>query len=238
MLIFWRLVLGHLIADFTLQSNFVNHWKRSNVMGMLFHSGMHPVVNLLLTYRYLGDYWVDNQYFRLQGWACVLIIFITHFIEDQWRVFTIFKFHTSDNTLYFVWDQFIHYAVIFMVFPLEMLTGGGMQRPIPERWVILGILFVLVTHFTTVMIYFLEKDFFNGVFPDFDAKYLGMAERLVLCLCFFLPGRLWFPMALAWTAYLVYLKLRRIQDITWFNMAVGAVASVLCGFVGRAVYFT
>ena len=38
-----------------------------------------------------------------------------HFLEDQWRVFTIFKYKTPDNTLYFVWDQIIHYAIIFAV---------------------------------------------------------------------------------------------------------------------------
>ena len=43
MVIFWRLLLGHLLADFTFQSNFINAWKRKSIWGMLGHCAMHPI---------------------------------------------------------------------------------------------------------------------------------------------------------------------------------------------------
>ena len=36
--IFWRLVLAHLLADFSLQTNRLAAWKRQSPLGTLVHS--------------------------------------------------------------------------------------------------------------------------------------------------------------------------------------------------------
>ena len=48
MLIFWRLVLAHFIADFTLQTNKVAQWKRVSQLGMVVHVLCHPVMYVLM----------------------------------------------------------------------------------------------------------------------------------------------------------------------------------------------
>ena len=117
MVIFWRLLFGHLLADFTMQTNFINRWKRKSVWGLMAHCLTHPILYLILTWPFLRDTWLTMGPLRLNGWWCILLVFVAHFIEDYWRVYTIFKYNTPDNTLYFFWDQIIHYAVIFMVVP-------------------------------------------------------------------------------------------------------------------------
>lgn len=237
MVIFWRLLLGHLLADFTLQSNFVNAWKRKSVWGMLGHCAMHPVAYIALTYPYLNEFWVNTAWVKLQGWTCVLLIFFLHFIEDEWRVFTIFKFKTPDNFLYFAWDQFIHFACIWMFFPLASI-GDPAGTWIPEKWPVLGCLLVLVTHFCTVLIYFLEKDLFSGYFPDFDEKYLTMAERLVMSLCFLLPGWWFLPLCAAWMGNMAYLRYKRLMDFSWFSFYLGGAVAALCGWGARTIYYS
>jgi len=232
--IFWRLLFGHLLADFTLQTNFINRWKRASLWGMLAHCAVHPVCYFLLTYGALQDVWVDVGMLHLQGWVCILVLFAAHFMEDQWRVLTIFKYQTPDNTLYFVWDQIIHVAVIFAVTPLAF-SGSGASL-LPEKWPVLGCLLVLVTHSATVATYFLEKDLFRAAFPGFDEKYLGMAERLVLALCFLLPQNGWLVAAPLWLAAMIWLRVRRMLDLSWFSFGFGAVISVACGLCARAVY--
>lgn len=236
MTIFWRLVLGHLLADFTFQSDFINAWKRKSVWGMLAHSAVHPIVYLVLTLPYLNQFWVKNPYFQIQGWTCVLLLFILHFIEDEWRVYTIFRFKTPDNTLYFFWDQVIHYSVIFLLVPLGMegLNGGL----IPEKWPILASLFVMTTHFTTVLIYFLEKDFWGKQFPAFDEKYITMMERLVLSMCFMVPGRLWAVLAPVWLCHMFYLRYQRVHDFSWLSFYLGGASAILYGVLGRLVYYS
>jgi hypothetical protein len=235
MLIFWRLLFGHLLADFTFQTNFINRWKRSSQWGMLAHCLTHPVVYAAMTWPYLGETWVELPGLALTGWACILIVFVAHYIEDQWRVFTIFKHHTPDNTLYFIWDQIIHYAVIFAVIPVG-LRGSNINL-MPEKWPLLGICFVLVTHACTVLIYFVEKDLRNRAYPDTDEKYLGMAERLVFSGLLLVPGHLWPLLALGWFSFMNYVRVKRLIDMSRISLYVGAAVALLCGLAARFVYY-
>jgi hypothetical protein len=231
--IFWRLLFGHLLADFTFQTNFINRWKRTSNLGLFVHSFMHPLFYVALCWPFLGEYWIDNPFIRLNGWACLGIIFVTHWLEDWWRVYTIFKYGMPDNTFFFAWDQIIHFAVIFAVAPMASSSGF-----FPEKWPVLGVLFVLVTHTCTVLVYFVEKDLHGAEFPGFDEKYLAMAERLVLALCFLLPS---IPGALlaaaSWLGVMFFLRRRRLFDMTAFTFYVGAGLSVLCGMAARTVYY-
>lgn len=236
MLIFWRLMFGHLLADFTFQSNFINKWKRESRWGMLAHCLMHPISYIALTWPYLGDVWVDIPGLPLKGWVCILIVFVAHYIEDYWRVFTIFKYRTPDNTLYFLWDQVIHYAVIFAVIPL------GIHNPstslVPEKWPILGILFVLITHACTVLVYFIEKDLHHRSYPGTGEKYLSMAERLVLALLLLVPGHVWPLLALGWISFMHYIRARRLMDLSWTSLYLGGGIAFACGLAARFVYYS
>ncbi len=236
MVIFWRLMFGHFLADFTFQTDFVNRWKRSSLWGMIFHCASHPIFYALLTAPYLRDTWVDLNFIRLNGWVCLLLVFLGHFIEDQWRVFTIFKFHTPDNTLYFLWDQIIHYAVIFAVIPVGL--RGGNPQLMPEAWPVLGCLFVLVTHACTVLIYFVEKDLTGKLFPGFQEKCVTMAERLVLSLCLLMPGHFWPLLALIWMSLMHYARAKRFLDLSWFSFYIGVAVSLLCGLAARLICYS
>ncbi|MEK7857587.1 MAG: DUF3307 domain-containing protein [Elusimicrobiota bacterium] len=235
MLIFWRLLFGHLLADFTFQTNFINQWKRSSFWGMMAHCATHPLFYVLLTYPYLKEFWINTPVVKLTGWACVLIVFVVHFIEDEWRVFTIFKYNTPDNTLYFLWDQVIHYAVIFAVIPVAF------QNPsvslLPEKWPVLGCLFVAVTHACTVLVYFIEKDLYDVSFPGFEEKYLAMVERLVLAMLFLVPNGGWLILVPAWLVLMYVLRDRRLLDLSWFNYYLGGAVAVGGGLCARFVYY-
>ncbi|MBI4377409.1 MAG: DUF3307 domain-containing protein [Elusimicrobia bacterium] len=233
MIIFWRLLFGHLLADFTFQFNVVNRWKRSSLWGMLLHCATHPVFYLWFTWPYINEVWVELPGVAgLRGWGCILIVFALHFIEDQWRVFTIFRYRTPDNTLYFLWDQFIHYAVIFLVIP-----HGGAAELMPETWPVLGCLFVFVTHASTVLIYFIEKDLYDREFPGTQEKYFMMAERLVLAGCMLIPGLAWPALGAAWLGVMYYVRKRRLMDVSWFSLWSGAAVAVLCGLAARMIYY-
>lgn len=236
MVIFWRLLFGHLLADFTFQTDFINRWKRQSVWGLLVHSAMHPAFYIVLTWPYLRETWVDLGFVTLSGWACLLVIFISHFVEDWWRVYTIVHYHTPDNTLYFAWDQIIHYAVIFAVIPV------GLRNPnvtlMPEDWPVLGCLFVVATHATTIIVYFIEKDLYGRAFPDAQEKYLSMLERLILALIFLTPGNLWPLLALGWFSVMHHVRKRRYLDLSWFSLYLGGALAALCGLAARFVYFS
>ncbi|MDE2489451.1 MAG: DUF3307 domain-containing protein [Elusimicrobia bacterium] len=235
--IFWRLMFGHLLADFTFQTNFINRWKRTSFAGLLVHCLMHPLFYVALCWPFLRETWVSNAFFRLNGWECIGLVFLTHLLEDWWRVYTIHKYGMPDNTVFFVWDQVIHYSVIFAVVPLAAASAARAGF-FPEKWPILGCLFVLVTHATTVLIYFLEKDMHGAEYPGFDEKHLAMAERLVLALCFLLPSAAGAAVVAAlWLGVMSFLRRRRLFDLTAFTFYMGAALAVLCGLAARVVYY-
>ncbi len=236
MLILWRLVFGHFLADFTLQTDYINHWKRTTIMGMIAHCFIHPLCYVALTWPYLGDLWISNSWASLSGWQCVFVLFVSHFVEDQARVFAIQKYDGLDNTLCFVWDQIVHYAVIFLVIPMGMLNSGETLL-IPEKWPVLGSLLVMVTHAGTVAIYFLEKDLFNKPFPGLQERYMGMGERLVMSLFCMIPGIVFLPLAALWFGAMRYARSRRFIDLSPFSLYSGSGIAVVCGLLGRWVLY-
>ncbi len=233
-------MFGHLLADFTFQTDFINHWKRTSSRGLLVHCLMHPAFYVVLCWPYLGRVWVDFPMLGLRwnGWACLAAIFATHWAEDWWRVFAIRRYGMPDNTAFFLWDQAIHYSVIFAVAPMAALTTG-LKGFAPEKWPVLGCLFVLATHATTVMVYFIEKDLRGAQFPGFDEKYLAMAERLVLALCLLVPNA-WgaAAAAAAWGGAMAALRRWRLFDLTAWSFYAGAALALICGLAARAVYYS
>lgn len=262
--IFWRLVLGHFIGDFTLQTNYIAAWKRRNFWGLLVHCGIHPIIYAILLWRYIGQVWIVIGPLKLTGCTCIFLVFITHIIEDEWRIWSVQKKGAPDNTFFYVWDQIIHYAILFTMSPVidgSTSKFGSLHYPPiagvilqsqaaglslwerfftitrPENWVFIGIIFVVVTHFTTVTIYFLEKDFLGRDYPETNEKYISIAERLIVMACFLLPGLWWISVVAVWILRAIVYKLRHVYDFTWISILIGNMIAVICGIIARAIIY-
>jgi hypothetical protein len=235
MIIFWRLALAHLLGDFTLQSDTVNTLKRNTWWGMLLHTLTHLLLCVLLTYQYLGMVWLDLGVVQLKGWEVICCVFLLHHAQDEWRIFSIRKFNTADGTIHFFWDQFIHFGVLFAFMPIVGFVHSGTM--FPEKWVVIAAMFVLVSHFSTVMIYFVDKDFYGADFPGFDEKYFAMAQRVVLWLFFLIPGWECLPCLLVWLGYIVYLKRKRVIDFSHAGIYVGTLFTMAVGLLSRYIIF-
>lgn len=229
MLIFWRLIFGHLLADFTFQSNYLVRWKQKSLWGMLVHTGSHALAYALLCRPYLSDAWVDTDAVRLNGWACVGLLFLLHFITDEWRVFMISHKKIDDDTLFFAFDQAVHVFCLIALLPLGLWgRGDGL---LPEVWPLLGALAVLSTHATMVLVYYVEKELFEGTFPEFDEKYFTLAERFVFGVCFLLPGVWGFLAPGAWGILTYQARSSLGLDYSWFGYYVGLACAGVCGLL-------
>lgn len=233
MVIFWRFFLSHLLADFTLQFNFVNKLKRQGIYGMLLHCLTHLVVSVALLYKYLGDTWLNFGFVRINGWGAVALMLVVHFIIDELRVYSMKKLGFSDGTLSFLADQFLHVYVLFMLSPVAVLDRGFF---LAEKWVGIICMFTLVTHVTTVLIYFIEKDLAGKDFPNFDEKYFLIFERIVLWSFFFVAGWWWLPFALAWIVQLFYIRKKRILDLSLANISISLAVTITLGLWTRYMY--
>lgn len=234
MVIFWRLLLSHLLADFTLQFNIVNKLKRKHVWGMGVHCLTHFAVSAALTWRFLGDAWFSLGAVKVSGWAALVLMMICHFLIDELRIYSMKRLGCRDGTVSIIIDQFMHVYVLFMISPIFPLDRGFFMA---ERWVGLISIFVLVTHVTTVLIYFVEKDLFGKEFPSFDEKYFLIFERVVLWSFFFAAGWWWLPFAAAWVVQLFYIRGKRIMDLSLTNIFLSLALTSALGFWTRYIYF-
>lgn len=225
--IFWRLLLAHFVADFTFQTNHVASWKRESRWGMLFHVLTHPVTYLVFTWDALTLPWVQTRWFQLDGWVCIGFLALFHWLEDEWRVWSIRKTGSPDSTAFFLWDQAVHIAMLLAFSPSQPNTS-------PANWVYVALCAVLLAHFTSVLIYFLENDVSGHSKVLQEKKYRYMGERFVGAGLFLLPGA-WFLLALGWLGWIFYVHYHRAQERTWINLVVGNGAVVLLGLVTRGL---
>jgi len=223
-----RLVLAHFLADFTLQTNYIARWKRENVSGGIAHSLIFFACSIVLCYARLGQVWVTVGSLQVHGWIALAALSFLHFCEDEWRVWTIKRLGTPDSVWFFLWDQCIHLILVFVFAPLG--PGRGLEKP-----VLLAILFILVTHFSTIFVYYVEKGVLGSADIETQEKYYSMAERLVIALALLLPG--WWALAVIGILVFKFFFSRKFWEVTRLNLAIGSALSVLFGLCARYVFY-
>lgn len=234
MIIFWRLLLAHLISDFTLQFDVVNRLKRQHVWGMLLHCLTHYVVSVAFTWSYLGEVWVKIGPVGINGWWSLALMFALHFGVDELRIYSMKAMGYRDGTVSFLADQFMHFYVLFMISPIVVLD---MNFFLAEKWTGIATMLVLVTHFTTVLVYFIEKDFFGKPFPHFDEKYFLIFERVVLWAFFLTSGYWWLLFAAAWIYQIFYVRHKRVIDMSLLNVILSVALTLTFGLWTRFMYY-
>lgn len=221
MLILSLLLLGHFIADFTLQTNKVAQWKRVSQWGMAVHVLCHPLAYVALLWPYLGMSWMTVGTRSLSGWACVGLISLLHWIEDEWRVWAIRR-GARDSTAFLFWDQAVHVAVIWAFAP----HWPDLR---PTFWVMPAIVIVLLAHFTSVLIYFVEHDLGIASTVLSQRKYLLMAERLLGAGLFVLPAPFYLA-GFAWVGGIVARHISGDAPRSRAHLAIGLGSTILAGF--------
>lgn len=229
--IFFRLLLGHFLADFTFQTNFIARWKRDSMKGLLVHVFIHPVCYFALllppfaSQNYVSATWVSLGSLSLTGWIIIPILTLLHFAEDWFRV-TMVNRGWPDNTLFYVWDQVVHVALLWLFSP-------KLSQPLDTVWPILGTLFVVVTHFATVTVWFIEKDLNGRDYPETEEKYILILERLAVWLAFFMPHPWWIIVLLFLIVTFGHHVWTRKIDFSWTSVILGNVLAIFCGALSR-----
>lgn len=225
------LVLAHLLADFTFQSDGILDWKRRNAVGGIIHSGIFFLCAVVLCFPSLHMVWVQPlPGVPINGWMALIVLSAMHFFVDAWRSWTIKALHSPDSFFFFLLDQFLHLVLIVTMAPQDMSFSV-------QPWVLLGILFVLVTHFASVFIFFMEKDIFGRSDVMKTGRYYHMIQRLLVAGALLLPGLAW-PLAgiaAVWAAQLIRFRLRRPDRYSLLNVLAGNILALGLGLLARDV---
>jgi hypothetical protein len=157
----------------------------------------------------------------------VALLALFHWLEDEWRVWSIRETGSPDSTGFFLWDQVVHLTMILAVSPTAM-------EPKVDAWVLPVLCMVLLAHVVSVLVFFLENDLWGHSQVLGPNKYRYIGERLIGASLFLLPGPL-FLLAFAWMAWIVYWHYQKSQERSWVHLVVGNTAVVLLGLLARGL---
>ena len=226
MYFFWNLLLAHLLADFTFQTDRIAKWKRENISGVFFHVLIFLFFAVVVNYQYL-----PRRDFAL----ALLLLGITHAVEDQWRVISVTKYHSHDNIFLFLYDQLVHILLIFILAPADP------PYVTTEKWIYILLIGIIVTHFAMIFIYFLKKLFDEKTLFISKEKYHGIVERLLIFGCFIIAGN-WFWLGIVTIVMLVIVERRFIRrfkkdlDFSVFNIVASNIIAVSCAILARQIW--
>lgn len=181
MLIFLKLCLAHLVADFLLQFDELFKLKLRSVWGHIFHAGFHALVSLLLLIPYWGDPFI---------WGFVIVTSAIHFFQDRLK----YRFMGNKRFFFiiFVADQIFHVlflAAIFL-FPISAEVRGFGCCPVlnilytDNHWTLAAVVFLTATFAGSFTLYAFRKSYLPGKRPDqlistFEIFH-AIAERTVM----------------------------------------------------------
>ena len=201
--VFFRLLLAHLLGDYTFQTDYIAKWKRRSFVGVLVHTTIFLFFAVILLWDKLDKIW-----FKFPGWVCIIILYILHIIEDEYRAYNVRHSHKEDNIIFFLWDQFIHIIFIYLFSPADNF--------IIEPLVLILCIFVLGTHFASVFILYIENTTHNVeiAYDNFKSKYFYIVLRFFTLLLFLLPGKWYFiSFFMIIIFFYGYIKIRHLSKI-------------------------
>jgi len=203
MMLFTKLFLAHLIADFILQpKSWVAH-KEANKATSKFlyvHVGLHFIITMLLLW--------DLSY-----WKIALVIMVTHYCIDLIKLYTN-RFFKNQSIPFFI-DQILHVVVLYCCAYFTGLWKHTNELFEQLDWpLITAVLFVSFP--TAIIMSKLLEQMSNQLEMDHKSlpnagKYIGIIERLFVLL-FILLDR-WEAIGLLITAKSVF----RFNDLKESN---------------------
>lgn len=165
---FYYLLLGHLLGDFTLQTNKIAKNKNSNLKWVLIHSLIVTITMLIFALP-----------FGLNLIILVLFNGLLHFLIDLSKAKLNLK-NPYIAFLYFILDQAIHIAIIYII--SEINVDSYSQLPFSQEIITLILAGVFVFSFSAIFIQFVLKIIFPGNNKDFfcnNERAIGNSIRLL-----------------------------------------------------------
>lgn len=186
-MIFYQLLLAHLIADFPLQFNELFKLKVKSKWGVLLHCAIVGVISGLFLFPYI---------FTPQMWFGIIILVTAHFIIDYIRILFTNKTHL-DNLWMFLLDQFSHIAIVWLVslmiisIDIPPLTISDFIEGVmyDKKIIVTASGFIAAGYFGAIVIHYLKKIFIKEyINQSLLTKRYGIIERVLVMILILMPG--------------------------------------------------
>lgn len=225
MIVFWHLLLAHLLADFTLHTDYIYQKKISNPFkGLTVHGLVYLVCLLICCLPYLEINWFNVAGVSFNGVESIFLLTLIHMVSDCIDV--------SDNhdvigmnAIMFVCWQIIEIAVLFIFAPF--ITKETALSFWVLKFIIILCGLIISSHLLMVLIHLFIKDFVHKNYPSFDERYVSMIYRGGLYMALILPSNIAYAIAAIWIICLFAIfKIKEVSFMSGKNIA-GTVLTLL-----------
>lgn len=226
MIVFWHLLLAHLLADFTFHTDYIYRKKITNPFkGLSIHGFVYMICLLICCLPYLEIKWFTLAGIQFNGVETIFLLTLIHMFSDFIDISDNHEI-IGINALMFVCWQIIEISILFIVTPFMLTPKTGLSFWILKLIIILNGL-IISAHVLMVLIHLFTKDFVYTNYPTFDERYVSMIYRAGLYMSLILPSDIAFVIALIWLCCLfVIFQMKKVNFMSYKNIS-GTVLTLL-----------
>ena len=236
MIVFWHLLLAHLLADFPLHTDYIYRKKISNPFkGLSVHGLVYMVCLFICCLPYLEIKWFTLAGVTFNGVETIFLLTLIHMFSDYIDVSDNHDL-VGINALMFVCWQILEIAVLFIVSPMIVNIESSISIWILKFIIILNGL-IISTYLLMVLIHLFIKDFIHKNYPTFDERYIYMIYRAGLYTALILPSNIAFATAFVWIICLsLVFSIKQVNFLSAKNIAGTILTIGVALFVRNLVY--
>jgi len=176
MILFFKLLFVHLLAEYPFQTNQIFAYKSKNLKGVALHVSIYLGLALLVAWP---EWQTENSLLLF-----ILVTAAVHLVIDELK--NIYIRRTKRDDIYaFLVDQVLHVLTLLLLFAFYPIGQLNALTPLntyfTEASLIFGVGLILSTYASSVFIYYIRKTYFIPRIK-YERDYSRMFWRLVLYL--------------------------------------------------------
>lgn len=236
MLVFWHLLLAHLLADFPLHTDYIYRKKITTpFLGLSVHGLVYLTTLLICCFPYLNMKWFSCAGITFNGTETVFLLTLIHMASD---FVDISDNHSlvGINALMFLCWQAIEISILFLVTPIFPQNNSS---NLLLKLIIISCGLIIVTYLLMVLIHFFIKDFSHKKnYPSFDERYIFMIYLGGLYMACMLPANIAFVVAAVWIICFFFVFIvKKINFVSIKNIIGTILAICVAIWVRNLIYY-
>ena len=236
MIVFWHLLLAHLLADFPLHSDYIYRKKITNPFkGLSVHGLVYLITLLVCCIPYLEIPWFTFAGISFNGVETIFLLTLVHMASDYIDISDNHNL-VGINALMFLCWQAIEIAVLFLIAPILPKSAGVTLWLLKFIIILCGL--IVVTYVLMVLTHLFIKDFVRKKYPSFDERYINMIYRGGLYMVLMMPSKISYIAAFVWICCLFFVfTIKKVSFMSSKNIMGTILAVLIALFVRNLIYY-
>lgn len=206
MIVFWHLLLGHLLADFVLKRKAL---KTKNIGYFVWRAGLYFIALCLCCLNYITLPWFEIAGRQFNGFYAAFVAALAYFtVGFLGRGVKIRR----SALFFFAARQFILLAILLIITPVAAFDGDFLHYIYGPDLLFIINSCIIVSYVLSAFLLRLSLalDDRINIKAFFDRRFLSMLLRVVLFLLILMPG--WFGVLCAAVIFIYLLKTKLFED--------------------------